>query len=66
LNEPSTVGRGELDMKPAPGTLFRVARRPKVWAWTDLKYAGQGRWDDPERRYAVLSLCERERIRRLS
>ncbi len=40
--------------QPAPDTLFRVGRKPDPWAWTDLKYAGQGRWDDPERRYAVL------------
>jgi hypothetical protein len=42
------------DTKPAPGVMFRVGRKPKVWTWTELKYSGQGRWDDPERRYAVL------------
>jgi RES domain len=42
------------DTRLAPDTLFRVARKPRVWAWIDLKYTGEGRWDDPERRYAVL------------
>jgi RES domain len=42
------------DTEPAPDILFRVARKPDVWMWTDLKYAGQGRWDDPEGSYRVL------------
>ncbi len=42
------------DTRPAPDALFRVGRKPRVWAWTELKYSGQGRWDDPKRCYAVL------------
>lgn len=42
------------DTRPAPDTLFRVGRKPRVWAWTELKYSGKGRWDDPKRCYAVL------------
>jgi hypothetical protein len=42
------------DTEPAPDVLFRVARKPDVWKWTDLKYTGQGRWDDPEGCYRVL------------
>jgi hypothetical protein len=42
------------DTERVPDTLFRVARKPDVWTWTDLWYTGQGRWDDPERIYRVL------------
>jgi RES domain len=42
------------DTEPAPDVLFRVARKPEVWAWTDLQYTGQGRWDDPQKSYRVL------------
>jgi hypothetical protein len=42
------------DTEPAPDILYRVARGPDVWMWTDLKYAGHGRWDDPEGSYRVL------------
>jgi hypothetical protein len=44
----------DFDTVPAAAALFRVARKPRVWVWTDLKYAGGGRWDDPKHRYAVL------------
>lgn len=54
MNDPVAEGSNELDNRPAPTALFRVARRPAVWTWTDLKYVGQGRWDDPEHQYAVL------------
>ena len=54
MNEPPSAGSHQPDTKPVPKTLFRVARRPRVWTWTDLTYAGQGRWDDPARLYAVL------------
>lgn len=42
------------DTEPAPDILYRVARGPDVWMWTDLKYAGHGRWDDPDGSYRVL------------
>ena len=42
------------DTEPAPDLLFRVGRIPDVWQWTDLKYAGHGRWDDPQGTYRVL------------
>ena len=42
------------DTEPSPDVLFRVARGPDVWMWTDLKYAGHGRWDDPDGSYRVL------------
>ena len=42
------------DTEPAPDVVFRVARKPDVWAWTDLQYTGQGRWDDPQKAYRVL------------
>ena len=52
--QPGPAAQPAFDTQPAPDRLFRVGRKPDPWAWTDLKYAGQGRWDDPERRYAVL------------
>ena len=52
--QPGLAAQPAFDTQPAPDRLFRVGRKPDPWAWTDLKYAGQGRWDDPERRYAVL------------
>jgi len=42
------------DTEPAPDIVFRVARGPDAWTWTDRQYIGQGRWDDPEGRYRVL------------
>ena len=45
------------DTETAPDVVYRVARGPDVWQWTDLKYAGQGRWDDPAGSYRVLYAC---------
>jgi hypothetical protein len=45
------------DTEPAPDLVFRIARKPDVWRWTDLEYAGHGRWDDPEGSYRVLYAC---------
>jgi len=42
------------DTEQAPDIVFRIARRPDVWVWPELKYCGGGRWDDPEHRYRVL------------
>jgi hypothetical protein len=49
----------EFDTRTVSGVLFRVGRRPDVWAWTDWAFAGatgifDGRWDDPRGRYRVL------------
>jgi hypothetical protein len=54
------------DTAPAPDTLFRVARRPDVWQWTDWSFAGADgtfgqRWDDSQGRYRVL-YASRDRL----
>jgi hypothetical protein len=47
------------DTAYASDLVFRVARRPDVWQWTDWRFAGfdgtfGGRWDDPQGRYRAL------------
>jgi hypothetical protein len=42
------------DVEPAPDIVFRVARKPDVWRWTEPEHCGQGRWDDFAHSYRVL------------
>jgi len=42
------------DTDVVPDVVFRIARKPDVWVWTDRRYIGQGRWDDPLGVYRVL------------
>jgi hypothetical protein len=54
------------DTVAAPDTLFRVARKPEVWQWTDWSFAGADgtfgcRWDDSQGRYRVL-YASRDRL----
>jgi hypothetical protein len=42
------------DTEPAPDIVFRVARKPDVWTWTDPQYTGRGRYDDLFHSYRVL------------
>jgi hypothetical protein len=42
------------DTVEAPDELFRVGRRPDVWRWTDWKFVGCDRWDDPQHGFRVL------------
>lgn len=47
------------DTAAVPHLVYRVARRPDAWQWTDWSVAGSdgtfgGRWDDPQGRYRVL------------